>query len=229
MPLEVIGAGFGRTGTLSMKAALEELGHRPCYHFVEVIEPRKDHNEGHRKAWVDFEKRRRPMDWEWLFRSYSACLDLPMCLYYKDLMQVFPNAKVVLTVRDPDAWFDSFSMLARILRRMRLAALVSPKLRASCTIANRVNERLFGGPPIDRKTCIAVFERHNQEVREFVPPDRLLVFEVTEGWDPLCEFLERPIPEIPFPRLNEGEALASRIVQSHLFGRKNVFSTDRPE
>ena len=99
MPLKVIGAGFGRTGTLSMKAAFERLGFDPCYHFVEVIEPRPGYNDGHRKAWVDFMKGRRAIDWHRLFERYEAVLDLPMCLYYRELMEAFPEARVVLTVR----------------------------------------------------------------------------------------------------------------------------------
>jgi hypothetical protein len=224
--LEVIGAGFGRTGTLSMKAAFEQLGHRPCYHFVEVMEPRPGYNDGHRDAWVAFMKGRAEMDWQWLYRSYAATLDLPMCLYYRELMEVFPAAKVVLTVRDPDSWFDSYFKMARMMRRMRPFNWMSPKLLATARIADEVNDRIFGGPPIDRKVAIAAFERHNQAVIDYVPRERLLVFDVREGWEPLCDFLECPVPEVPFPRLNEGEALSWRMVQTHIFQRKNVFSTD---
>lgn len=226
MALEVIGAGFGRTGTLSMKAAFEVLGHKPCYHFVEVIEPRPGFNDGHRDAWVAFMRGERSMDWEWLYRAYTATLDLPMCLYYGELMDAFPKAKVVLTVRDPDSWFDSYFKMARMMRAMRLGTLFSPKLRATDRIANVVNDRVFGGPPKDRKIAVAAFERHNQEVMSTVPADRLLVFNVKEGWEPLCEFLGLAVPEVPFPRLNDGETLSWRMIQTHIFQRKNVFSTD---
>lgn len=226
MALEVIGAGFGRTGTLSTKAALEVLGYKPCYHYVEVQEPRPGHNDGHLDAWVAFMQGEREMDWEWLYRSYAATLDLPMCLFYRELMEVFPAAKVVLTVRDPDRWFDSFYKMARMVRMMRLGGWFSPKLHATSIIANAVNQRVFGGPPVDRKTCVEAFERHNQEVRDTVPSERLLVFEVREGWGPLCEFLEKPVPDVPFPQLNEGEALSWRMVQSHILQKKGVFSTD---
>jgi len=225
MPLKVIGAGFGRTGTLSMKAALEQLGFAPCYHFIEVIEPRAGYNEGHRKAWVDFMKGAAPMDWEWLFERYDAVLDLPMCLFYRELMELYPDAKVLLTVRDADRWFASYSGLFRSLGRMRLGALISPKLRTSLAIGKRVNARL-GSTRIDREAWIDAFERHNREVIETVPEQRLLVYEVGQGWEPLCDFLELPVPSGDFPHLNEGEKLASRMIQSHILQKKDVFSTD---
>jgi len=209
-----------------MKAAFERLGFDPCYHFIEVMELRAGHNEGHRKAWVDFQKGRREMDWHWLFQRYDAVLDLPMCLYYEEMMEAFPEARVVLTLRDPDRWFDSFSSMSRSLRRMRLATLFSPKLRATITIANTVNDRLFGGPPLDRDVCIRAFEEHNRRVIEAVPSERLLVYEVGQGWEPLCTFLDLPVPDVDFPHLNEGEGLTSRMVQAHILQKKDAFSTD---
>ena len=226
MALEVIGAGLGRTGTLSMKAALEVLGHKPCYHYVEVQEPRPGYNDGHRDAWVDFMEGRREMDWEWLYRSYTATLDLPMCLFYRELMQVFPDAKVVLTVREPRSWFASYYKMARMMRIMRPATLFSAKLRATARIANQVNQRVFGGPPLDEAVGVEAFERHNRSVMETVPAERLLVFDVRQGWEPLCAFLEVPVPEVPFPRLNDGEALSWKMIQAHVLQKKDVFSTD---
>ena len=226
MALEVIGAGFGRTGTLSMKAALEVLGYRPCYHYIEVQEPRAGYNDGHLDAWAGFLQGRREMDWEWLYRSYAATLDMPMCLFYRELMEVFPQAKVVLTLRDPDRWYDSYYKLSRMLRTLRPIGWLSPKLAAANRIGDAVNQRLFGGPPVDRATCVAAFERHNREVVEYVPAERLLVFEVKQGWEPLCAFLGRPVPEVPFPRLNEGGELSWRVIQTMVLQRKDVFSTD---
>ena len=227
MPLEVIGAGFGRTGTLSTKAALETLGFAPCYHFVEILQPRPGHNEGHRKAWVDFMKGRSAMDWQWLFGHYTATLDFPTCFFYRELMEAFPDAKVLLTVRDPERWFESFAAMHRALRRIRFAGLYSANVRAIHSIGKRVNRRL-GSERIDREAWIAGFERHNREVIETVPAERLLVYEVGQGWEPLCEFLGRPEPAEPYPHLNEGEELQSRVVSAYVMGRKGVFSTDSP-
>jgi hypothetical protein len=221
--LDVIGAGFGRTGTLSLSAGLEELGFDPCYHFTEVIERRPGRNEGHRQAWVDFAKGRRAMDWRWLFTHYRATVDFPMCLYYPALCTAFPEARVVLTVRDPGRWFESFDTLAQSLKRLRFGRLFAPKLRATTTIFDRLlRDGLFGGS-LDRASCIAAFERHRDAVVRDVPADRLLVYEVGEGWGPLCRFLDVAVPATPFPHLNEGEALDERMTRALLLGEKDVF------
>ena len=225
MPLRVIGAGFGRTGTLSMKAALEQLGFAPCYHMAELLEPRPGHSDGHRRAWVDFMRGRAPMDWEWLLQRYDAVVDLPMCLFHREIMQAFPDAKVILTVRDSERWFASYANLFRSLDRIRIAALISPKLRAALAIGERVNARL-GSIRIDHDVWIRAFERHNREVVESVPAERLLVYEVGQGWEPLCRFLGLPVPEVGFPHLNEAEALNARVFRALVLNEKGVFSTD---
>lgn len=223
MALDVIGAGFGRTGTLSLQAALERLGFAPCYHFTEVLEKRPGRNDGHRRAWVEFAKGRRPMDWRWLFRDYRATVDSPMCLYYGELIEVFPDAKVVLTLRDPERWFESFDTLVQGIDRLRFGRFFAPKLRATTTIFDGLLRRKFFGGRLDRASCIAAFERHRDEVVRRVPADRLLVFEVKEGWMPLCAFLGLPVPSDPFPHLNEGEDLAPRLTRALLLGERDVF------
>lgn len=224
MALRVIGAGFGRTGTLSMQAALEQLGFSPCYHFVEVIERRPGRNDGHLRAWVDFAKGRRAMDWRWLFASYQAVVDFPMCGFYAELLAVFPEARVVLTLRDPERWFESFDALVQSLHRLRFGRLFAPRLRATATIFEElVKRRVFGGR-LDRASCIEAFERHRREVVRRVPADRLLVYEVKEGWGPLCAFLGVPEPGTPFPHLNEGEDLGARMTRSLLLGEDDVFA-----
>jgi hypothetical protein len=222
--LQVIGAGFGRTGTLTMQAALEQLGFAPCYHYVEVIERRPGRNDGHLRAWVDLARGRRAMDWRWLFASYRAVVDFPMCTFYPELLEAFPEARVVLTVRDPERWFESFDTLVRSLHRMRFGRFFAPKLRATATIFEHlVVQRVFGGR-LDRATCIEAFERHRREVVRRVASDRLLVYEVKDGWAPLCTFLGVPEPELPFPHLNEGEDLAARMTRSLLLGEDDVFA-----
>lgn len=223
MALDVIGAGFGRTGTLSLQAALEQVGFAPCYHFTEVIERRPGRNDGHRRAWVDFAKGRRAMDWRWLFRDYRATVDFPMCLYYAELLEAFPQARVVLTLRDPERWFESFDTLAQGLHKLRFGRLFAPKLRATTTIFDRLlRQALFGGR-IDRASCVAAFERHRDAVIRRVPAERLLVYEVREGWGPLCRFLDVLEPATPFPHLNEGEDLDERMTRALLLGENDVF------
>jgi hypothetical protein len=222
--LRVIGAGFGRTGTLSMQAALEQLGFAPCYHYVEVIERRPGRNDGHLRAWVDFARGRRAMDWRWLFASYQAVVDFPMSAFYAELLEAFPDARVVLTVRDPERWFESFDALVRNLRRLRPGRLFAPKLRATATIFEHlVKRRVFGGR-LDRAACIEAFERHRREVVRRVPADRLLVYDVGEGWGPLCAFLGVPEPAAAFPHRNEGEELGARMTRSLLLGEDDVFA-----
>ena len=224
MPLQVIAAGFGRTGTLSMQAALEQLGFAPCYHYTEVVERRPGRNDGHLRAWVDLAKGRRAIDWRWLFAGYAAVVDFPMCTYYAEQLAAFPDARVVLTLRDPERWFESFDTLVRGLRRLRFGRLFAPKLRATATIFEHlVRRRVFAGR-LDRASCIEAFLRHRDEVVRRVPAERLLVYEVGQGWGPLCAFLGVPVPEAPFPHLNEGEDLQARMTRALLFGEDDVFA-----
>jgi hypothetical protein len=205
MTIEVIGAGFGRTGTMSLKVALEELGFGPCYHMIELF----GHPE-HVPVW-EAASRGQSVDWEEIFGGYRATTDWPACSFYEELMERYPDAKVILTVRDPERWYESTYNTIYGIRRMasspvfRLVGLFRPGMG----LAARMNDRLiwedtFGGSLEDRGRAIRVFERHNEEVEERVPPGKLLVYEVKEGWEPLCEFLGVEVPENkPFPHLND--------------------------
>jgi hypothetical protein len=184
---------------MTMQAALKTLGY-PCYHMKEV--PRE---RGHLDAWHQFMTGQAPMDWHALFRKFEATVDTPGCLYYKELMEAFPDAKVVLTVRDSDRWYESFTKLYRTLNSFRPAARVIPKLGKFVRFADMMLAQMFGDT-LDRTNCIRVFTEHNAAVQRYVPPERLLVFRVTEGWEPLCQFLGCAVPKgIPFPHLNEGD------------------------
>lgn len=231
MPLKVVGAGFGRTGTMSLKVALEELGFGPCYHMIELF----GHPE-HVALW-EAASQGKPVDWEEIFSGYRATTDWPACSFYRELTKRYPDAKVILTVRDPGRWYESIYNTIYGLRSLisspvfRLAAPLRPGLGR----AARMNDRLiwqdtFGGSLEDRQHAIEVFERHNDEVKKYVPPERLLVYEVKEGWGPLCEFLGVEIPDKPFPHLNDADtfrrtirvrlalALAAPIVAAALAG-----------
>jgi Sulfotransferase domain len=228
MALEVIGAGFGRTGTNSLKAALEELGFDPCYHMSELFEHPK-----HVELW-DAAARGKSVDWNELFGGYRSTTDWPACSFYEELVQRYPDAKVILTLRDPNRWYQSTyttiyarrriasSAIFRCLRRLGLRQfnantflLLVLKAGASVGLfrpgmarAAWLNDRLiwedtFGGNLEDRQHAIEVFERHNEEVKRRVPVERLLVYEIKEGWGPLCDFLGVEEPEKPFPHLND--------------------------
>jgi hypothetical protein len=207
--MKVIGAGFGRTGTMSMQGALKILGY-PCYHMKEVPE-----QPGHLKAWHEFVGGRAPMDWTVLFADYEATVDFPACLYYQELLREFPDAKVVLNVRDPQRWFDSFLTLQQTTDRFRIFRFI-PKARRFIDFVDLLLGKVFDSPR-DRDHCIEVFNRHNREVQERVPEDRLLVFQVQQGWEPLCKFLGHEVPQgIPFPHLNEGKETLEALARERL-------------
>jgi hypothetical protein len=192
--VKVIGAGFGRTGTSSIKAALEKLGFGPCCHMSEVVK-----NPDHLKAW-GAAARGEPVDWREVLKGYEATTDWPWCTYYKELMRAFPDAKVLLSVRDPEEWYES--TITTIYSMYKISRYISHG-PGSVPAGGGIWGDTFSGHFEDREHAMAVFERHNEEVVRHVPPERLLVYEVKEGWGPLCEFLDTEVPEgLPFPRLN---------------------------
>lgn len=213
MPLGVIGTGFGRTGTMSLKAALEELGFAPCYHMIELFE----HPE-HADYW-EAARRGEAVDWEAFLFGYGATVDWPACTFYEELMGAYPDAKVLLSVRDPGRWYESTRNTIYELSRIvvisplsrptfLLLGLFIPALGRISVMNNRlIWEDTFDGRFEDEDYARAVFVRHNAEVRRKVPPEKLLVYEVEEGWEPLCEFLGVEVPDKPFPRLNDTVAM----------------------
>ena len=211
MPLKVIGAGLGRTGTLSLKVALEELGFAKCYHMTEVLA-----HPDHVRVW-DAAGRGEPVDWEALFRGYQATVDWPGCNFYQEYLRLYPDAKVVLTVRDPGRWYDSARQTIYAVGRAFPGWVTPflPRMRRFLRMVDRlIWDGMFRGRFEDRTHAIGVFDRHNAEVKRVVPPDRLLVYEVKEGWGPLCEFLGVPVPEgKPFPHLNDTEEFRSGILR----------------
>jgi hypothetical protein len=200
MALQVIGAGLGRTGTLTLKTALERLGFGPCHHMIEVFANPKQVPFWNRAAECE------AVDWDELYGSYRATVDWPGCHFYAQPAERYPQAKVILSLRDPERWYES--MNETILKTMGMMGLGEPG-----EIPDDHPMR-FGGIIIPQKTfnydfskanVMAAFERHNAEVRRTIPADRLLVFEAAQGWEPLCQFLGVPVPEEPFPRTNSRE------------------------
>ena len=194
MSLSVIGAGYGRTGTLSLKYALEMLGYNKCHHMLEVIR-----NPGEDQRWLAA-ARGEPVDWDDLLAGYQAAVDWPSCHFYRELAQHFPHAKVVLTTRDPRAWFDSMSNTTlRVIRQ----GMASGRIGADGNLGTElVVKAAFDGNIDDADHAVEMFDRHVREVQAAIEPERLLCFEVSQGWDPLCAFLGRPVPDEPFPRVN---------------------------
>ncbi|MDO9458562.1 MAG: sulfotransferase [Alphaproteobacteria bacterium] len=192
MALSVIGAGFGRTGTMSLKGALEELGFGPCYHMIEIIKnpPFADYWEAIGDG--------VPADWDKVFQGYQATVDWPSCAYYAELAEYYPKAKVILTVRDANAWFDSANktIFTRMPRRMK------PDDNRGRMAYELIFKKTFDGNIDDRDHAIAVYERHNAEVKRAISADRLLVYDLAQGWERLCAFLDVPIPATPMPKVN---------------------------
>ena len=214
MALDVIGAGLGRTGTLTLKTALEMLGFGPCHHMVEVLAHPEQVPFWNRAA--DGEA----VDWEEVFGDYRAMVDWPGCHFYAELAERYPDAKVILSLRDPERWYESMSETI-------LASMATMGLDQDAAIAADHPMR-FGGIIISRKTfgfdftkanVIAAFERHNAEVRRRIPADRLLVFEARDGWEPLCAHLGVPVPDAPFPHVNDREEFKSHAAKAQELGR----------
>lgn len=206
--LLVVGAGFGRTGTLSLKRALDRLGFGPTYHMDEVLR-----RPSHLRAWVAY-ARTGAMDWDALFAGFRATVDFPACVAWRELVDLHPEAKVVHTVRDPDRWWESTRATIHEGRTMVphwLRGLVPP-LGDYVELNDRLVWRgTFGGRFLDRDHAVRVFHQHTASVVAGLDPERLLVFEVADGWEPLCAFLGVPVPDEPFPHVNDAAWMRRRI------------------
>ena len=198
MALAVIGAGFGRTGTLSLKVALEKVGHGRGYHMSEVFQ-----NPDHVPLWTNALDGGR-LDGDTLFDGYGSSTSWPGCAFLAELRARYPDAKVVLGLRDPASWYESISeTVYRVIRRRADSPQAWREL-----YERLVWQNTFGGRFEDREHAIAVFERHNARVREQVPPAQLLEHRVGDGWKPLCDFLGVAVPDEPYPHLNDRASFA---------------------
>ena len=198
--LKVIGAGLPRTGTLSLKKALEILGFN-CYHMLENFK----NNDS--QFWSDaFENKTK--DYKQVFKNYTATVDSPACFCWKDLLDENQEAKVILSVRDnSDVWYKSYKeTVLRFLSLSGFGANVNYILFSRVRVIKKlfdVLEKKINKDPNSKKDCIEYYESFNQDVIEKCPKEKLLVFNVKEGWEPLCNFLNVPIPDCEFPRVND--------------------------
>lgn len=197
MTLMVIGAGMGRTGTYSLKLALGMLGFGPCHHMTEVIG-----NEAQKAFWRAA-GRGEAVDWEQGYAGYRSAVDWPTAHFWRELSAYYPDARVILTTRDPGAWYAS---VANTISRGFGAEGNDPATFGVAVIGNTV----FGGRFGDRAHAIAVYEAHNRAVRETIPPARRLDYEAGQGWEPLCDFLGVPVPAEAYPHRNSTEEFLSR-------------------
>lgn len=205
MVLQVIGAGFGRTGTHSLAVALEKLGFDPCYHMLEVGK-----NPHHVDIWNDAIDD-KPVNWNTVFQSYKSAVEWPSVAFLSQLLETFPQAKVILTLRDAVSWYESAA--ATIFEGLELSQYnPNPKHPKQGAMNRRlILEQTFSGKYKDKDYAIGVYGQHNRTVREIVPSHRLLQFSIKEGWQPLCDFLEKPVPNEPFPRVNDRASFLSEM------------------
>lgn len=196
MPLDIIGAGFGRTGTSSLRTALDMLGAGPCHHMSEVYQ-----NPEQVSLWCDVLEGRA--DYHRIFRDYRAAVDFPVAAVWQELLAVWPDARIILSERDPEAWFDSISNTILPLIQNREDG--PEESRAWLGMCDRlILQRVFGGRT-DRAGMIAAYEANSAAARALSDTGRVLVHRSSDGWAPLCRFLGKPVPEVPYPRKNARE------------------------
>ncbi|CAG0978888.1 hypothetical protein MYXO_01734 [Myxococcaceae bacterium] len=191
MTLRIVGAGLGRTGTLSLKIALERLLGAPCYHMAEVFA-----RPEHVPLWHAAARGEMP-DWQRLFSGHAAAVDWPAAAFWPEISEAFPEAIVLLSVRDPESWWRSAS------------STIFPSSRSVSgpwrEMIDAVFEQRFTGRLEDRSACLEAFERWYADARARIPKPRLLEWRASDGWEPLCRALRVPIPDEPFPRTNTTE------------------------
>lgn len=203
--LEIVGAGFGRTGTQSLKIALDQLGVGPCYHMMEVFG-----KTDHIAMWAEATRGEAPR-WDVLFEGYRSTVDWPGCAFWRELAAAYPEAKVLLSVRDAESWYESFR--ETIYQGLTRPLPPEPAWLEDLMAVNRelIFERALRGRPDDRASVIRCFEEHNEAVRSEVPAERLILYEVGSGWAPLCKALTIPIPDDPYPRTNSTQEFRERM------------------
>jgi hypothetical protein len=203
MGLHVIGAGVGRTGTYSLKLAVNKLGLGPCHHMEEVL-----HNMSVQVPLWSAALAGIP-DWRAIYDGFESAVDWPTACFFRDLVKEYPSAKFVLTHRSPESWADSFG--ATIYKLTTGKDQAPPEMKAWLDMADGVIAKTGFPSGLDRDGLIEAFVAHNEAVKAAIPASQLLVFEVREGWEPLCAFLGAPVPAEPFPRTNDRSEFWDRV------------------
>ena len=217
MALKVIGAGGPRTGTASLKVALETLGFGHCYHMEWVF------NNTHQvKNWIElFET--GTTNFDELFDGFQSIVDFPGHLNYKVLLAQYPEAKVILSERDPDLWYESsmktvysvtpktftekLAILGKFIRSKRFRQLSGAFRLVEKYLWKGYYENQFH----HKEKALSRYHKHNEEVKATVPAEKLLIFRPEHGWEPLCEFLEVPVPDQPYPKKNQRKEFQEQI------------------
>ncbi|MFD0683209.1 sulfotransferase family protein [Actinomadura fibrosa] len=209
--VKLINAGLGRTGTTSLKAALDRLGYGPCYHMFDVVG-----DEARLAQWERIVCDGEPPDWDAVFAGYTSAVDGPSAIYYREMAEAFPEAKIVLTVRDAERWYRStYDTLYQFVLANEKGAPPPGSMPARIyrVTSTMVWDGLFGGRFSDKEHAIEVFDRHNREVVDHFGPERVLVYDVAQGWGPLCGFLGVEAPPEDFPRLNDTASMRKQLAR----------------
>ena len=216
MSLKVIGTGLGRTGTHSLKLAIEQLGIGKCYHMVELFQ------QPERLKYFKKAEKCEIVNWDELFDGYHAAVDYPVARYYKQISDFYPEAKVIHTLRDPEEWYESAS--ATIFWASKPYSLKILKLAVHLPFSSEARRRIpvllynrklsdweFGKDLNDKTTVVKRYNDHYKEVVRIIPKERLLLFDPKEGWEPLCRFLNVQVPSEPYPRSNTRKEFLNRV------------------
>ena len=200
MPLRVVGAGVGRTGTESLKLALEQLLEAPCYHMLEVLQ----HPESAR-YWAAAGRGEMP-DWDEVFMGYAACVDWPAAAFWPEISAAYGDAVVVLSTRSTaEEWYSSASSTIFAVDPTSMPGAGGPDDFIPGMFAR------FTADVRSPEAAMAAYEAHNQQVRDVVPPSLLVEWRPGDGWEPLCRALELPVPAEPFPHVNTREMFQERL------------------
>jgi hypothetical protein len=198
---------------MSVKAALERLGFGPCYHGMEALRRGTDGEH-----WLAAYEAGGEFDWPVIFEGYRATLDWPTIYFWEQLATAYPGAKILLTERDPECWWESHTEMFRVGGEFERELTDEQREWAEESDFGRMQTALgtivaatFDGRVFDKEHCLHVFEQHYERVRRIVPAERLLVYRVQEGWEPLCRFLGAEVPDEPFPWVNVGDSLLHNI------------------
>jgi hypothetical protein len=203
MTIGIFGTGVGRTGTYSLKVALNQLGLGPCHHMEEVIH----HLPVQVPLW-SAALSGRP-NWQAIYSGYESAVDWPTAGFFRELSAAYPLAKFVLTQRSPESWADSFG--GTIYKLLGSNEAPPPEKRAWLEMCTGVIARTGFPCGLDRDGLIRGFVAHNGAVKKAIPSDHLLIYDVKEGWDPLCKFLGVPVPPGAFPRTNDRAEFWDRV------------------
>ena len=203
MAIQVFGAGVGRTGTFSLKLAINQLGLGPCHHMEVVL-----HNMSVQVPLWSAALAGRP-DWEAIYKGFASAVDWPTAGFFRELHRAHPAARFILTYRSPETWADSFA--ATIYKLVAGKDRAPPEMKAWLDMASAVIARTGFPVGLDRAALISAFVAHCDAVKATIPASQLLVYEVKDGWEPLCRFLNVPVPAEPLPRTNDRAEFWDRV------------------